>query len=94
MVTAGLLAIMAAALFPLLHMATQWGRYLYAAGSLILLAGRFVAPKVKDAPLRLRRLIRVEVWTALIFPLPGQSSCSYRRPERPTGLPSRSPADC
>ncbi len=50
MVTAGLLAIMAAALFPLLHMATQWGRYLYAAGSLILLAGRFVAPKVKDAP--------------------------------------------
>ncbi len=67
MVTAGLLAIMAAALFPLLHMATQWGRYLYAAGSLILLAGRFVAPKVKDAPLRLRRLIRVEVWTALIF---------------------------
>lgn len=93
MVTAGLLAIMAAALFPLLHMATQWGRYLYAAGSLILLAGRFVAPKVKDAPLRLRRLIRVEVWTALIS-LPGQSSCSYRQPERQIGWPSLSPADC
>lgn len=67
MVTAGLLAIMAAALFPLLHMAAMWGRYVYAAGSLILLAGRFIAPKVKDAPLRLRRLIRVEIWSALIF---------------------------
>lgn len=58
---------MAAALFPLLHMATVWCRYVYAAGALILLIGRIIAPKLKDAPLRLRRLIRVEVWTALIF---------------------------
>lgn len=67
MVTVGLLAIMTAAFLPLIHAAQDWMRYLYAAGALVLLVGRFVAPKVKDAPLRLRRLLRMEVWVALIF---------------------------
>lgn len=67
MVTVGLLAIMVAAVLPLLHAAHDWMRYLYAAGALVLLAGRFVAPKVKEAPLRLRRLLHMEVWTAIIF---------------------------
>lgn len=67
MATVGLLSIMTAALFPLIHIAAIWGRYLYAAGALLLLIGRFVAPKVTDASLRLRRLIRVEIWTVIIF---------------------------
>lgn len=67
MVTVGLLAIMVAAFLPLIHAGAAWLRYLYAAGAGLLLVGRFVAPKEKDLPLRLRRLLRVEIWTALIF---------------------------
>lgn len=67
MVTIGLLAIMVAAFLPLVHIGGEYRRYVYAFGALVLLAGRFVAPAVKDAPVRLRRLMRVEIWTALIF---------------------------
>ena len=67
MVTVGLLSVMIAAFLPLIHVAQDWMRYLYAAGALILLIGRFVAPSVKDAPLRLRRLLHMEIWTAIIF---------------------------
>ena len=44
LVTVGLLAIMVAAVLPLLRVAQDWARYLYAAGAVILLVGRFVAP--------------------------------------------------
>lgn len=67
MVTLGLMSIMVAAFLPLIHINQDWTRYLYAAGALVLLIGRFVAPRVKDAPLRLRRLLHMEIWTALIF---------------------------
>lgn len=63
----GLLAIMVAALFPLLRLDNSSMRYIYVAGAALLVAGRIVTPKVKDMPLRLRRLIRMEFWTALIF---------------------------
>ena len=65
--TVGLLAIMTAAFLPLVHISNASMRYVYAAGALVLLAGRIIAPNVKDAPLRLRRLLHVEIWTALIF---------------------------
>lgn len=65
--TVGLLAIMVAALFPLLKIAMGANKYIYAAGAVILLVGKFLAPALKDAPMRLRRLLRLEVWTALIF---------------------------
>lgn len=67
MVTVGLLSIMTAAFLPLVHIGQDWARYVYAAGALLLLVGRFVAPRLKEGPLRLRRLLRVEIWTALIF---------------------------
>ena len=56
LVTIGLLAIMTAAFLPLVHMGGSYNRYIYAAGAIALLEG-----------LRLRRLLRVEIWTALIF---------------------------
>lgn len=65
--SAGLLMIMIAAALPLLRLARGWFGWLYAAGALLLLAGRIIAPGIKDAPLRLRRLLRMEIWTALIF---------------------------
>lgn len=64
----GLLAIMIAALLPLLHQSGDWMRYLYAVGAAILLGGRIATPKVGDgASLRLRRLVRMEFWAAVLF---------------------------
>ena len=65
--TIGLLAIMTAAALPLLRMADGWFGYLYAAGAAMLLAGRLFEPVPAGAGIRLRRLLRLEVWTALIF---------------------------
>ena len=67
MATVGLLAVMISAVLPLLKVGQGWMRWLYAAGAVILLAGRIIAPRVKDAPVRLRRLLHIEVWTAIIF---------------------------
>lgn len=63
----GLLAIMTAAFLPLVHVGAAWLRYAYAAGAILLLVGRIIAPKIKTDNLRLRRLVRIEFWTALIF---------------------------
>lgn len=64
--TIGLLAIMAAASLPLLRMGTGTAKYIYSAGALLLLVGKFIMPVIKE-PLRLRRLMHMEIWTALIF---------------------------
>lgn len=67
MATLGLLAIMTAAVLPLLRAGDGWMQWVYAGGAVLLFAGRMVAPRVKDAPVRLRRLLHIEVWTAIIF---------------------------
>lgn len=63
----GLLAIMTASAMPLFRMGGGWFGWLYAAGALLVLAGRLLNKVPKDCPLRLRRLLRMEVWTALVF---------------------------
>ncbi len=65
--TLGLLAIMTAAALPLLRMAHGWFGYLYGAGAAALLVARLIAPVPDGAPLRLKRLMRMEIWTALVF---------------------------
>ena len=65
--TLGLLAIMVAAALPLMRMAWSWFGWLYAAGAAVLLTGRLLQPVPKDATMRLKRLVRLEAWTALIF---------------------------
>lgn len=64
---AGLLAIMTASALPLLRMGHGWFGWLYAAGALLVLVGRLLNQVPKDCPLRLKRLLRMEVWTALVF---------------------------
>ncbi|MDE5728062.1 MAG: hypothetical protein K2H83_08610 [Duncaniella sp.] len=64
---AGLLAIMTASALPLLRMGHGWFGWLYAAGALLVLVGRLLNRVPKDCPLRLKRLLRMEVWTALVF---------------------------
>lgn len=63
----GLLAIMVAAALPLLRMCREYFGYIYAAGAALLLIGRFLTLPAKDEPLRIRRLGRMEIWTALVF---------------------------
>jgi len=63
----GLLAIMTASALPLLRMGHGWFGWLYAAGALLVLVGRLLNKVPKDCPLRLKRLLRMEVWTALVF---------------------------
>lgn len=68
LVNIGLLAIVAATAMPLLHIGVTVSRYIYAAGALVLIAGRLCQPGVAPgASLRLRRMMRLETWSAIIF---------------------------
>lgn len=62
----GLLIIMVAAALPLLKLGTDYAKYIYATGAVILLVAKIIMPIVKE-PLRLRRLMRMEIWTGIIF---------------------------
>lgn len=64
---AGLLIIVAATAMPLIWMDNSWYQWLYAAGAVVLFIGRLMTPGLKEAPLRLRRLLRIETWGSLLF---------------------------
>lgn len=67
-VTLGLLLIVAGTLLPLLRVEGTLNKYLYAAGAIVLLIGRFSTPGVgKNVSLRLQRMCRLETWSAIIF---------------------------
>lgn len=67
MVTVGMLMIAAAIVMPMLvGVANPVYRWIYAAGALILLAGRLMG-QYKGDNLRLRRLYRIETWSAVFF---------------------------
>lgn len=63
----GLIIIMASMTLPVLHVARSIITWVYASGALLLLIGRLMQPTPGGATLKLRRLLRLEVWTALIF---------------------------
>ena len=63
----GLLLIMAAVAMPVLHVARTAVTWVYAAGALLLIIVRFMQPTPQGASLKLRRLLRMEIWTALVF---------------------------
>lgn len=68
LITVAMLMIVVATLMP---MATQmqcgeWYKYLYAAGALLLLVGRIFTP-YKGDNLRVKRLCRIESWSAIFF---------------------------
>lgn len=67
LVTLGLLAVVAATLLPLLRVTGDTFRYLYAGGALAMLIGRFAARPPHGVSLRLKRMLRMETWTAVIF---------------------------
>ncbi len=67
-VNIGLLLIMAGIAMPLLRTGAGIYNYIFSAGAAILLAGRCIQPaEPKQSPIRLRRLCRIEIWSAVMF---------------------------
>lgn len=64
---AGLVLIMAALALPVLHIGRDIITWVYAAGAALVLAGRLTSKTPAGASIKLRRLLRIEVWTAFIF---------------------------
>lgn len=64
----GLLLIAIATMLPIFRLATSWFRWIYAAGALLTLIGRLCSlGAYKGMSLRVRRLGRMELWTAIMF---------------------------
>lgn len=63
----GLLLIMAAMAMPVFHLDRSFITWIYAVGAVSLLAGRLMQKTPEGASLKLRRLMRMEIWTALVF---------------------------
>ncbi len=64
----GLLAIVAATMLPLFHQPVTTVRWIYVAGTLLAIAGRFAAPAPRgELPFRVKRLLRLETWSTIIF---------------------------
>ena len=62
----GLIVILSAAALPFFHLSRQLTAWIYGAGAAMILIGKFMSTVPPNAPLRLRRLLRMEIWTALI----------------------------
>lgn len=65
--TAGLLVILAAATLPFFHCSRTAAAVTYSAGAAVLLMSRLFTKAPEGASRRLRGLLRIEVWTALVF---------------------------
>lgn len=63
---AGLLLVFAATAMPLLKISQELYRWIYAAGAVMAIAGRACA-KSPSPDLRVRRLVRLELWAAIMF---------------------------
>lgn len=66
-VTIGLLLIVAGTVMPILCVATDAWKYIYGSGALILIIGRLLTPAPAGVSLRVKRLCRLETWSALLF---------------------------
>lgn len=65
-VNAGLLLVMAATALPIAGVEGDAYKYIYAAGALMVVAGRLFMPYRGDN-LRVKRLCRIEVWAGIMF---------------------------
>lgn len=64
--TIAMLLIMTGTILPVFRLGSQAFRYIYAAGALLLIICRIFTPYTGEI-LRLRRLYRIESWSALFF---------------------------
>lgn len=63
----GLICVMVGTALPLLRVDGAAYRYIYCAGAVLALTGKLMRPVPKDIPFPVKRLMRVEVWGALMF---------------------------
>lgn len=65
----GLMLVMAGLAMPIITGSWQSDtfRYVYASGAALSLAGRLLAPPLKTDSLRLRRLARLQSWSAIFY---------------------------
>lgn len=65
----GLMLVMAGLAMPIITGSWQSDtfRYVYAAGAALSLAGRLLAPPPQTDNLRLRRLVRLQSWSAIFY---------------------------
>lgn len=70
-VNIGLLLIVCGTALPLFRVEGLLFKYLFCAGAVMVLAGRLMLPTVKDASLRLKRLLRMEIWAGIAFCIGG-----------------------
>lgn len=65
----GLLLIVAGTVMPLLHQPMTVARWIYAAGAVLAIIGRFTSggDAGEDVPFRAKRLMRLEKWSVIIF---------------------------
>ena len=64
----GLILVLTGTALPLLRTGHGFYQYIYCAGALLTLVGRIIQPRLpQSAPLRARRLSRIEIWSALMF---------------------------
>lgn len=67
-VNAGLLLIAAGTLLPILRIGQVYSSWIYAAGAILALTGRCLTfGRYKDHAMRVRRLARMEFWSAVVF---------------------------
>lgn len=66
-VNIGLLLIVCGTALPLFRVEGTLFKYIFCAGAVMVLGGRLMLPATKDASLRLKRLLRMEVWVGIAF---------------------------
>ena len=66
MITISMLLIVAGTVLPLFNTGGILFKYIYATGALLLLIGRLLTP-YKGDDLRVKRLYRIETWSAIFF---------------------------
>ncbi len=63
----GMIIILIAIAMPLIFPGNLTYRYILPAGALLTLAGRIITPRLKNNSLRVRRLHRMQLWSAILF---------------------------
>lgn len=67
MANAGLLCVMVGTALPLLRVDGDIFKWIYCVGALLTVVAKLMRPVAKHWPLPARRLMRVEIWAALMF---------------------------
>lgn len=63
----GMFVILVAIAIPLLSLYNSFYRFIFTAGAFLTFIGRIITPRLKESSLRVRRLHRMQLWSAILF---------------------------